>query len=112
MNTPELVRGQHWLREQVNRIANDCEITVGALEWSDPTSDDENAIVRLSLVLNGKSLEERFTVANLSELKGDRKTRASVLSQKYNYIAETVFGRWNLQWLTMRKGGCVGCSFR
>jgi len=36
----------------------------------------------------------------------------SVLSQKYNYIAETVFGRWNLQWLTMRKGGCVGCSFR
>jgi len=76
MNTPELVRGQHWLREQVNRIANDCEITVGALEWSDPTSDDENAIVRLSLVLNGKSLEERFTVANLSELKGDRKTRA------------------------------------
>ncbi len=37
---------------------------------------------------------------------------ASVLSQKYDYIVWRVFGRWNLLWLSMRRGGSAGCSFR
>ena len=33
------------------------------------------------------------------------------MSRKYDYIVWRVSGRWNLRWLSMRKGGCVGCNY-
>jgi hypothetical protein len=36
----------------------------------------------------------------------------SVVSQKYDYIVVRVFGRSSLPWLSMRRGGSVGCSFQ
>jgi len=37
---------------------------------------------------------------------------SSVVSQKYDYMVVRVFGRWSLPWLSMRRGGSVGCSFQ
>ena len=78
MNTADLVKGQEWATEQINRIADDYEVTVGAVNWSKPSSDADDAIVKLNLVLADKGIEERFTVSNLSQIKRDRKTRARI----------------------------------
>jgi hypothetical protein len=78
MNSADLKRGQVWATEQINRIADEYEVTVGEITWSTPSSDADDAIVKLTVMLSNSLFEERFTVANLSQIRRDRKIRARI----------------------------------
>jgi len=78
----------------LEEIGTEGELINGVLEVSLDDPDGEVGIVRYDLPRNTGN------------------DAASVLSQRFYYIVARVFGRWNLQLLSMRKGGCAGCSSR
>jgi hypothetical protein len=72
----DIVAGQRWIEEQIQRLANEWEFTVAINKWHVNYATKERPIVTLVLGMGGEDIEENFTEDNLIRVRKDRRLRA------------------------------------
>ncbi len=78
MDQNDLRNGQKWVESQLGRLANDLEVAVDDVKWSQPPADQNREVLTLAFTVNATVVEEKFTTENLSNLQRDRRVRARV----------------------------------
>jgi hypothetical protein len=74
----DLVAGQRWIEEQIQRLAVEWEFTVTLRKWEALAASDDRRIVTLTLDLENQSIVENFTQDNLFRIRKDRRLRAKI----------------------------------
>jgi hypothetical protein len=78
MEDTDIRNGQAWVEEQLKRLADDTELPLSEIAWTQSTSDRERSVLTISFKAGGMRVEEKFTTDNLNHARRDRRTRARI----------------------------------
>jgi hypothetical protein len=78
MDNTDISKGSAWVEEQVRRLADDMELNITSLSWSQSGPDRDRSVHTLALRVNDTDIEEKFASENLARLKKDRRVRAQI----------------------------------
>jgi hypothetical protein len=71
-------KGQSWVESQLVRLADDTEVRLTGVKWSQSPQDKERDVHTASFSLDSNAIDEKFTSENLTELSKDRRLRSRI----------------------------------